>query len=108
MAPRVISRQRSNRSLLGALQPLLERLLAPEILELRRRQFGVTNRVLNVLVPEVGLQRARIVAFAGQGVARGVPQHVRVRLEPELGLSARPLDHAGEAGSREMAPPAPT
>jgi hypothetical protein len=26
-----------------------------------------------------------------------VPQHVRVRLEPQLGLPARTLNHAGEA-----------
>lgn len=36
-----------------------------------------------------------------QRVAAGVPQHVRVRLEAQLCLGTRPLDHAGEASSRE-------
>ena len=70
---------------------------SPEILEPRRRQFGVAHRVLDIAVPEVGLQRARVVPLVGQGVAAGVPEHVRVRLEAELGLDPRSLDHAGEA-----------
>jgi hypothetical protein len=39
--------------------------LASEVLEPVRRQFGVTNRVLNVLVPEIGLQRPHILALVG-------------------------------------------
>jgi hypothetical protein len=35
--------------------------LTPEVLEPIRRQLGVTNRVLDVLVAEVRLQRLRIV-----------------------------------------------
>jgi hypothetical protein len=41
-------------------------------------------------------------------VAAGVPQHVRVGLEGQLGCGTRALDHAGEAGGREGALPAPT
>ena len=46
---------------------------------------------------EIGLQRSGIVPLVGQRVAAGVAEHVRVCLEAELGLAARPLDHAGEA-----------
>ena len=39
---------------------------APEILEPARRQLGVSDRVLDVTVAEVSLQRPRIVALVGQ------------------------------------------
>src|SRR3974390_1472136 len=48
----------------------------PEVLELRRRQLGVPDRVLDRFMPEVVLNAARIVAGIGQGVAAGMPQHV--------------------------------
>jgi hypothetical protein len=51
--------------------------------------------VLNVSVPKVSLQRPRIVPFVGQRVTTGMPEHVRVRREGQLGLDARPLDHLG-------------
>ena len=73
-------------------------LLPPEILEPRRGQFGVADGVLDVTVAQVGLQGARIVALVGQRVAAGVSEHVRMRLETQLGLRACTLDHAGEAG----------
>jgi hypothetical protein len=47
---------------------------APEVLETMRRQLGVAHRVLDVLVPEIGLQGAGVVAGVGQGVAAAVPQ----------------------------------
>ena len=66
-----------------------------------RRQLGVAHRVLNVLVPEVDLQGAGIVAFVGEGKAAGMAQHVRVGLEAKLGRRASALDHAGKAGRGE-------
>ncbi len=51
------------------------------------------------------MQGARVVALVGQRVAAGVPQHVRVRLEAELGLGPCPLDHAGEASGGERRAP---
>ena len=60
--------------------------------------------MLNVAVAEVGLQRPRVVALVGQRITAGVPQHVRVRLEGQLGLPARPLDHAGEPSGAERCP----
>ena len=46
---------------------------------------------------EIGLQRPRIVALVGQGKTTGVPEHVRVSLETELGGLAGALDHLGIA-----------
>jgi len=40
-----------------------------------RRPFGVADRVLDVLVPEVDLQRARVVAAIGERVTAGLPEH---------------------------------
>ena len=77
------------------------RLLAPKIPESRRRQLRVAHRVLNVLVPEIGLQGARVVPLVRQRVAAGVPEHVRVRLKTKPRLGARAFDHAGEASGRE-------
>ena len=77
------------------------RLAAPEILEPRRRQLGVADRVLNVLMTEVSLKRSGIVSLVGERVAAGVPEHVRVRLEAKLGPGARALNHAGETSRRE-------
>ena len=47
--------------------------LTPEVLELRRRQFGIAHGVLDRLVPEVILNAPRIMPRIGQGVAAGVP-----------------------------------
>ena len=46
--------------------------LAPEVLEPIRRQLGIAHGVLNVLVPEICLEGASIVAFVGQGEAAGM------------------------------------
>jgi len=75
--------------------------LSPEILEARRRQLGIAHRVLDVLVAEVGLQGARVVALIGQSEAAGMTQHVRMRFERQPGGSTGALDHASEPGSRE-------
>jgi len=78
--------------------------LSPEIPESSRRQFGVAHRVLDIAVTEVGLQRPRVVALVRQGEAAGVPEHVRVGLEAQTRLSARPLNHASEASGAPHAP----
>ena len=38
--------------------------------------------MLDVAMPEVGLQRSRIMPPVGKGIAAGVPEHVRVGFEP--------------------------
>jgi hypothetical protein len=52
-------------------------------------------------VAEVSLQRPGVVPFVCERVAAGVPQHVGMRLEPELGLGPGSLDHAGKPRRRE-------
>ena len=60
--------------------------------------------MLNVAVAEVGLQGTGIMSLVGQGVAAGVAEHVGMRLEGQLGLPARPFDHAGEPSRAERCP----
>jgi hypothetical protein len=47
--------------------------LSPEILKSIRRQLRIANRVLDILVAEIGLQGAGVVALVGQRKATGVP-----------------------------------
>jgi len=68
--------------------------LSPKLFEPRRRQLSVAHRVLDVAVPKVSLQGARIVPLVGQRVAAGVPEHVGMSLEAQLSFGTRPLDHA--------------
>ena len=56
------------------------------------RQFRVTNGALDRLVAEIVLDGPRIVAVVGELVAAGVPQHVDVNREAELGPFANVLD----------------
>jgi transposase len=49
----------------GALEPL-------------RRQCGIACRVLDVAMPEIGLDRARVVAVVGELVTAGMAEHVGV------------------------------
>ena len=44
----------------------------PEIVEPVRRQLGVLDGVLNVLVPEIRLQAPRVLAIVGE-INRGAP-----------------------------------
>ena len=52
-------------------------------------------------MPQIRLQRPRIVALVCQRETAGVPQHMRMRLEVELRLNASPLHHAGKARRAE-------
>ena len=57
--------------------------------------------MLDVAVTKVSLKRSRVVALIGERVAAGVPQHVGMGLEGQLGCDTRPLDHPSEASRRE-------
>jgi hypothetical protein len=57
-------------------------LIPPKVLEAVGRQFGVPDRVLDVLVPEVVLQGPRVVAIIGQLEPAGMAKHVRVASLP--------------------------
>jgi hypothetical protein len=61
------------------------RLILPEIAEPARRQFGISNRVLNILVSEVLLNRAHVLAGIRQVEARCMAQHVRMYRELDTG-----------------------
>ena len=70
---------------------------APERFEPSWGQLRIAHRVLDVLVSEIRLKGAGIMPLGRQGKPTGMPEHVGVRLEPELRLCARTLDHAREA-----------
>jgi len=57
---------------------------------------GVPDRVLNVFVPEVVLQGARVVAIVGQLKPTGMAKHVWVDREWHRGGLADALDEAVE------------
>jgi hypothetical protein len=75
--------------------------LSPEVLEPVRRQLRVANCVLDILVPQIGLQRSCVVSLISQGKAAGVAQHVRVSLETELGSRPGTLHKPGKTGRGE-------
>ena len=50
---------------------------------------------LDVAIAEVGLQRSSIMSLVCEREAAGVPQHVRVRLEEQLGGFACPARSCG-------------
>src|SRR5262249_42037983 len=74
-----------------------DRRLSPEVLKSIRRKFGVTHRVLDVLVAEPSLQRPRVVAGVSQGIATCVPEHVRMDREGHPGALAQAREQRPEA-----------
>ena len=52
---------------------------------------------------EIRLQGARVGALVGKLKAAGVPEHVRVRLEAELGRDAQPGHHFAPRLSEDIA-----
>jgi hypothetical protein len=70
------SGQKSSRQSRVAKGPLTI-FLSPEVLKSIRRKFCVTHRVLDIPMTEPSLQRPGVVAGVGQGIAAGVPEHVR-------------------------------
>ena len=67
-------------------------LIAPEILEPICRQFSVAGGMLNVAVPQIMLDRPRVLPVVGQLVAGGVAQHVRMDRELDAGLASGSTD----------------
>src|SRR5262249_23121327 len=78
----------------GAMDPASS--VPPKILESVGRHFGVSDGVLNVLVPEVMLQGPRVVAVVGQLESTGMAKHVRVDRERHLGSLTEALDKTVE------------
>jgi len=69
----------------------------PKVLEPVGRHFGVPDRVLNVLVPEVVLKGPRVVAIIGQLEPTGMAKHVRVDREWHVSGFPEALDEPVEA-----------
>ena len=63
----------------------------PKVLEPVGRHFGVSDRVLDVLVPEVVLQSPCVAAIIGELKTTGMAQHVRMDGEWHLGGLPEPL-----------------
>ena len=72
--------------------------VSPKSFEATGRQGRVPRRILDIAVAEVRLEGPGIDAIAGQLVAAGMPQHVRMHFDAKIGRNA---DHAREAGSRQ-------
>jgi hypothetical protein len=77
------------------------RSIPPKSLETIRRQRGVGNRVLDILMPKVVLDCAGVASIVGEFIAAGMAQHVGVNLEREAGLDAQPCDHPTKAADGE-------
>jgi hypothetical protein len=71
----------------------------PEVIEALGGELGVAGGVLDVAVPEPPLDGAGVVAGVGEGEAAGVPQHVRVDREGELGRYSDHRELLPEPGS---------
>jgi len=69
----------------GATDPAPPSSVPPKVLEPVGRQFGVSDGVLNVLVPEVVLQGPRVVAIVCELEPAGMAKHVGVDREWHLG-----------------------
>src|SRR5262249_21370819 len=80
----------------GAMDPAPPSSVPPKILESVGRHVGVSNGVLDVLVPEVVLQGARVVTIVGQLEPAGMAQHVGADREWHLGDLAEALNEPVE------------
>ena len=70
---------------------------SPKVLEPVGSHFGVSDRVLDVLVPEVVLQGPRVMAIVGELEPASMAKHVRVDRKWHLGGFPEALDKPVEA-----------
>src|SRR5262245_63925788 len=68
----------------------------PKLFEPVGRHIGVPDRMLDVLVPQVVLQRPRVVAIVGELEPTGMAKHVRVDRKWHLGSFPEALDESVE------------
>src|SRR5579862_5514030 len=73
----------------------------PKGFEPIRRQFCVSNGVLDVLVAQIVLHRARVLPVIRQLIAARMPQHMRMDREWKRPVLPYPGDHLPEAGRRD-------
>ena len=81
----------------------VEGLIRPKGGEALGAQLGIADGVLNILVPQVVLNRSGIVAVIGQLKARGVAEHVGVHREPQLCCRAGACHNLPKRRVRERA-----
>ena len=86
---------------MGAMDPAPSSSVPPKILEPVGRHFGVPDRVLDVLVPEVVLQGPRVVTIIGQLEPAGMAKHVRVDRKWHLGGLPQSLDKPMESNGAD-------
>src|ERR671923_777638 len=67
--------------------------IVPEVLKAPRREFCVPDGMLNIAMPQVVLNGARVGILVGQVKAAGVPQHMGMDWQGQGGGFARPADH---------------
>ena len=60
---------------------------SPAQIRAANHKLGIAHRVLDVLVPEPGLERPSVVARVSQAVAAAVSQHVRMDRKRHFGAS---------------------
>jgi hypothetical protein len=77
------------------------RLVPPERFEPLRGHLRVPHGMLDVPVPEVVLEGARVLAVVGQLEAAGVPEHVRIHREADLRPDASAGDQLADGGRRQ-------
>jgi hypothetical protein len=70
---------------------------SPKIFEAIHCQFGIADSVLDILMTEVVLERASIMAIVRELVPAGMAEHVRVDAKWHLGGFAEALDKPVEA-----------
>src|SRR6516164_6206442 len=68
----------------------------PKVLEPVGRHFGVSDRVLDVLVPEVVLQGPGVMAIVREFEPTGMAKHVRVNRERHVNGLPEALDEPVE------------
>ena len=73
----------------------------PKVLKSVGRHFGVSDGVLNVLVPKVVLQGPRVVTIVGQLKPTRMAKHVRVDRKWHLGGFAEALDEPMETNGTD-------
>jgi hypothetical protein len=78
-------------------------LIPPKILKPPRRQFRVFHRVLNVPMPQVELDGARILVRIGQLIPTRMPELVRMHWKAQGGHLTRLGDHLADARIRQRA-----
>ena len=76
------------------------RSVLPEILEPIRRHLGVSNRVHDIFVAHVMLERPGIMPIVGKLIAGGMPKHVGVDREWKLCRLPSPGDRFQESRGR--------